>query len=73
MKYAFGVLRVWTGSFRPGDAPLLAQNDLDQRVAREMDSLVATYKHLHEKPRAVHAGRRNLRRLVAAELRKLGL
>ena len=33
-----------------GGIPLFAQSDLDQRVGKEMDSLVATYKHLHENP-----------------------
>ena len=31
-------------------APLPAQNDLDQGVNKEADSLLATYKHLHQNP-----------------------
>src|SRR6266446_3834332 len=70
MKYAFGMLLC--GLAVLGRAtPLLAQNDLDQRVAREMDSLVATYKHLHENPE-LSTQEKESSALVAAELRKLG-
>jgi len=70
MKYALGVLLC--GLAVLGRAmPLLAQNDLDQRVAREMDSLVATYKHLHENPE-LSTQEKESSALVAAELRKLG-
>src|ERR1700682_5286895 len=54
-----------------GVIPLCAQSDLDQRVAREMDSLVATYKHLHANPE-LSTQEKESSALLAAELRKLG-
>jgi hippurate hydrolase len=54
-----------------GAIPLFAQSDLDQRVAREMDSLVATYKHLHQNPE-LSTQEKESSALIAAELRKLG-
>jgi amidohydrolase len=51
--------------------PLLAQSDLDQRLGKEMDSLVATYKHLHENPE-LSTQEKESSAIVAAELRKLG-
>jgi hippurate hydrolase len=50
---------------------LLAQSDLDQRLGKEMDSLVATYKHLHENPE-LSTQEKESSAIVAAELRKLG-
>jgi amidohydrolase len=52
-------------------APLFAQSDLDQRVGKEMDSLVATYKHLHENPE-LSTQEKESSAIVATELRKLG-
>lgn len=52
-------------------APLFAQSDLDQRVGKEMDSLVATYKHLHENPE-LSTQEKESSAIVAGELRKLG-
>jgi amidohydrolase len=54
-----------------GSIPLLAQSDLDQRVGKEMDSLVATYQHLHENPE-LSTQEKESSALIAAELRKLG-
>jgi hippurate hydrolase len=54
-----------------GPAPLFAQSDLDQRVGKEMDSLVATYKHLHENPE-LSTQEKESSAIVAGELRKLG-
>ena len=54
-----------------GGIPLFAQSDLDQRVGKEMDSLVATYKHLHENPE-LSTQEKESSAIVAAELRKLG-
>jgi hippurate hydrolase len=54
-----------------GAIPLFAQSDLDQRVGKEMDSLVATYKHLHENPE-LSTQEKESSAIVAAELRKLG-
>ena len=51
--------------------PLFAQSDLDQRVAKEMDSLVATYKHLHQNPE-LSTQEKESSALIAAELRRLG-
>ncbi len=48
-----------------------AQSDLDQRVGKEMDSLVAMYKQLHEFPE-LSAQEKESSALVAGELRKLG-
>ena len=52
-------------------APVFAQGDLDQRVGREMDSLVATYKHLHENPE-LSGQEKESSAIVAGELRRLG-
>jgi amidohydrolase len=48
-----------------------AQSDLDQRLGKEMDTLVATYKHLHENPE-LSTQEKESSALIAAELRKLG-
>jgi hippurate hydrolase len=70
MKYSLGV--VLSGlAFFSGAMPLAAQGDLDQRVGKEMDSLVATYKHLHENPE-LSTQEKESSALVAGELRKLG-
>jgi amidohydrolase len=50
---------------------VLAQTDLDQRLGKEMDSLVSTYKHLHENPE-LSTQEKESSAIVAAELRKLG-
>src|SRR5260370_2849959 len=70
MKYALGVA---LGGFAVlcGPMALLAQSDLDQHVGKEMDSLVATYKHLHENPE-LSTQEKESSALVAGELRKLG-
>src|SRR5580658_6972093 len=52
-------------------APLLAQNDLDQRINKEADSLLATYKHLHEYPE-LSTQEKETSALVAADLKKSG-
>src|SRR5260370_42658358 len=70
MKYALGV--PLSGLAVLGAATSLpAQNDLDQRVGKEMDSLVATYKHLHENPE-LSTQEKESSALIATELRKLG-
>src|SRR5689334_17944009 len=46
-------------------------SDLDARLAKQMDSLVATYKHLHENPE-LSTQERETSALIAGELRKLG-
>jgi hippurate hydrolase len=51
--------------------PLAAQSDLDERIAKDMDSLVATYKHLHEYPE-LSTQEKESSALLADELRKLG-
>jgi amidohydrolase len=51
--------------------PGMAQNDLDQRVGKELDSLVSIYKHLHEFPE-LSTQEKESSALVASELRKLG-
>lgn len=53
------VLRLW------------AQGDLDQRIAKEMDWLVATYQHLHQNPE-LSTEEKETSALVARELRRLG-
>src|SRR5271168_4027018 len=52
-------------------APLFAQNDLDQRINKESDSLLATYKHLHENPE-LSTQEKETSALIAADLRKSG-
>ena len=66
-KIAFLFLSITLG----GSNLLLAQSDLDQRVGKEMDSLVATYKHLHENPE-LSTQEKESSALIAAELRKIG-
>src|SRR5438128_11804995 len=70
MKYALG-LPLCGIAVLLAAMPLLAQNDLDQRVGKEMDSLVATYKHLHENPE-LSKQEKESSALIATELRKLG-
>src|SRR6266481_6560324 len=70
MKYSLVVL-LGGLAVLSGAKPLLAQNDLDQRVGKEMDSLVAAYKHLHENPE-LSTQEKESSALIAAELRKLG-
>jgi amidohydrolase len=52
-------------------APLFAQSDLDQRINKEADSLLATYKHLHENPE-LSTQEKETSALISAELKKLG-
>ncbi|MGH9742527.1 MAG: amidohydrolase [Candidatus Acidiferrum sp.] len=52
-------------------APLFAQNDLDQGIAKEQDSLLATYKHIHENPE-LSTQEKETSALIAEELRKAG-
>jgi hippurate hydrolase len=53
-------------------APALpAQEDLDRRIAKELDSLVATYKHLHQNPE-LSTEEKETSAVVAQELRRLG-
>jgi len=66
-KIAFFFLTASLG----GPNLVLAQTDLDQRLGKEMDSLVATYKHLHENPE-LSTQEKESSAIVAAELRKLG-
>ena len=70
MKYFLGVL-LCGPAFLTVAMPLTAQTDLDQRVGKEMDSLVATYKHLHENPE-LSTREKESSALIAAELRRLG-
>jgi amidohydrolase len=51
--------------------PLFAQKDLDQDINKEADSLVATYKHLHENPE-LSTQEKETSALLAADLRKSG-
>ena len=54
-------------------APLCAhaQSDLDQRIDKEVPSLLSTYKHLHENPE-LSTQEKETSTFVAGELRKLG-
>jgi len=52
-------------------AVLVAQNDLDQRINKESDSLLATYKHFHEYPE-LSTQEKETSALVAADLKKSG-
>ena len=65
-KFAFPLALLFASA-----APLFAQSDLDQRVGKEMDSLVATYKQLHSNPE-LSTQEKESSAIVAAELRKLG-
>jgi amidohydrolase len=50
----------------------MAQNkDVDARVDKQMDALVATYKHLHENPE-LSTQEKESSALIAGELRKMG-
>jgi hippurate hydrolase len=50
---------------------LFAQSDLDQRLVKQMDSLTATYKHIHENPE-LSTQEKQTSTLIATELRSLG-
>jgi hippurate hydrolase len=50
---------------------MAAQSDLDARISKEMDPLVATYKHLHANPE-LSLQEKETAALVARELRGLG-
>ncbi|HTQ58960.1 MAG TPA: amidohydrolase [Candidatus Solibacter sp.] len=64
-----GLLSIGTAIFL--SAPLFAQSDLDRRIDREADSLLATYKHIHEYPE-LSTQEKETSALIAADLRKLG-
>ena len=51
--------------------PVLAQSDLDQRIAKQMDSLTATYKHFHQHPE-LSTQEKETSAIIATELRSLG-
>ncbi len=51
--------------------PLVAQSDLDQRINKEADSLLVTYKHLHENPE-LSTQEKETSALLAADLKKSG-
>ena len=51
--------------------PAAAQSELDQKIDKNMDGWVSTYKHLHENPE-LSTQERETSALVAGELRKLG-
>jgi amidohydrolase len=51
--------------------PARAPSDVDQRLGKELDSLVSIYKHLHEFPE-LSTQEKETSALIAAELRKLG-
>jgi hippurate hydrolase len=51
--------------------PLFAQGDLHQRINKEADWLLATYKHLHEYPE-LSTHEKETSALIATELKKLG-
>ncbi|HEY2547598.1 MAG TPA: amidohydrolase [Candidatus Acidoferrum sp.] len=52
-------------------AALVAQNDLDQRINKEADALLATYRHFHEYPE-LSTQEKETSALVAADLKKSG-
>ncbi|MGH9742781.1 MAG: amidohydrolase, partial [Candidatus Acidiferrum sp.] len=51
--------------------PVFAQSDLDQLISEQQDSLLATYKHLHEHPE-LSTQEKETSALIAEDLRKLG-
>ncbi len=51
--------------------PLFAQSDLDRLISQEQDSLLATYKHIHENPE-LSTQEKETSALIADGLRKLG-
>ena len=71
MSHFTKIAFVFSSTLVCGVIPLFAQSDLDHRVAREMDSLVATYKHLHANPE-LSTQEKESSALLASELRKLG-
>lgn len=50
---------------------LRAQSELDQKIAKESDSLLSTYKHLHENPE-VSTQEKETSAFLAAKLKTLG-
>ena len=71
MRLAFRIVRLSFAAALLLPAALVAQNDLDQRINKESDSLLATYKHLHENPE-LSTQEKETSALVAADLRKTG-
>ena len=71
MRYAIraSLLSIVVAAF--SSAPLFAQSDLDRRINQEEDSLLATYKHIHENPE-LSTQEKGTSALIAADLRKLG-
>ena len=51
--------------------PAAAQDDLDQRIDRNINDWVGTYKHLHEHPE-LSTEEKETSALIAAQLKKLG-
>lgn len=52
-------------------APVFSQSELDQHIHKEADSLLATYKHLHENPE-LSTQEKETSALIAADLKKSG-
>jgi len=55
----------------PATPSLRAQNDLNQRIDKELPSLLSTYKHLHENPE-LSMQEKETSALLAGQLRTLG-
>lgn len=51
--------------------PALAQNELDQKIDKNIDGWMSTYKHLHESPE-LSMQEKETSALIAGELRKYG-
>lgn len=71
MKSLLNRLPVFLLPLLLGAHSLRAQSDLDQRIARQLDSLTATYKHIHENPE-LSTQEKETSALIVNELHSLG-
>jgi amidohydrolase len=71
MRYCMRISAISLAAAFLLSAPLFAQSDLDRLISQEQDSLLATYKHIHENPE-LSTQEKETSALIAEDLRKLG-
>jgi amidohydrolase len=67
LTFCMGIAAILLGMGMPS----AAQDDLDQRIDRNIDDWVGTYKHLHENPE-LSTEEKETSALLAAQLKKMG-
>src|SRR5947209_9993213 len=70
-RFAISLASIAAVFFLTANFSRAQSGDLDARLAKQMDSLVSTYKQLHEHPE-LSAQEKETSALIAGELRKLG-